>query len=514
MEIPSMAAYRMATPILLLALFTPTHASAQSSATQPPGRTEILFLGTSGGPPLHLDRSEPSTLLIVDGRQYLIDCGIGTMRRMLHAGIQSEQINTIFFTHLHSDHDLGLADIMANDFFRLDLAGSSHAIDIYGPPQTKDLVDAAFRYITVSIRPFAAENPSSYRMVNGDFASPFVAHEIEHDGVVFQDDKIRVIAAENTHYALMPAPDRAKLKSYSYRIETPHGVVVFTGDTGPDSEAVIRLAKGADVLLAEASSRDPADLDRFVKLMATRNHWSADRAKTFRAHFQFEHLDAPSIGQLASKAQVKSVLLYHYDPADEADKAAYVSGVKSSFSGQVFAPADLDRYCLGPSGPKSNPGNVLAPCEGSAKQSGADAPQASQKRSTTMTQPGRIIGIGGIFFKSANPPQMKEWYAKHLGLADSGHGVMLPWREKDNPDSEQMTIWSVFPAATKYFEPSSAPFMLNYIVDDLDALLARLAKDGVRIDPKRQDESYGRFAWIYDPDGNKIELWQPLNSSK
>ena len=131
-----------------------------------------------------------------------------------------------------------------------------------------------------------------------------------------------------------------------------------------------------------------------------------------------------------------------------------------------------------------------------------------------MTQPGRIIGIGGIFFESANPPQMKEWYAKHLGLADSGHGVMLPWREKDNPDSEQMTIWSVFPAATKYFEPSSAPFMLNYIVDDLDALLERLAKEGVRIDPKRQDESYGRFAWIYDPDGNKSELWQPLNSSK
>ena len=73
-----------------------------------------------------------------------------------------------------------------------------------------------------------------------------------------------------------------------------------------------------------------------------------------------------------------------------------------------------------------------------------------------------------------------------------------------------MTIWSIFAGNTQYFEPSSASFMVNYIVDDLDALLDRLAKDGVRIDPKRQDESYGRFAWIYDPDGNKIELWQPL----
>ena len=354
-------------------MFAPGLAARQNSPAQTPGRTEILFLGTAGGPPLHLDRSEPSTLLIVDGREYLIDCGIGTMRRMLQAGIQSEQINTIFFTHLHSDHDLGLADVMANDFFRLDLAGSSHAIDIYGPPQTKELVDAAFRYITISIRPFAAENPSSYRMANEEFASPFVPHEIAHDGVVFQDDKIRVIAAENTHYALMPAPDRAKLKSYSYRIETPHGVVVFTGDTGPDSEAVTRLAKGADVLLAEASSRDPADLDRFVKLIATRNHWSADRVKSFRAHFQFEHLDSPSIGELASKAHVKSVVVYHYDPVDEADKAAYVSGVKSNFSGPVFAPADMDRYCLGPSDAKSNAGNVLRLCEGSAEPSASPA---------------------------------------------------------------------------------------------------------------------------------------------
>jgi len=127
-----------------------------------------------------------------------------------------------------------------------------------------------------------------------------------------------------------------------------------------------------------------------------------------------------------------------------------------------------------------------------------------------MSEKGRILGIGGIFFKSANPKEMKEWYGRHLGLADSGQGVMLPWREKDNPEKEQMTIWSIFPATTKYIEPSQASFMVNYIVDDLDALLERLGKEGVRIDPKRQDESYGRFAWIFDPDGNKIELWQPL----
>jgi predicted enzyme related to lactoylglutathione lyase len=91
---------------------------------------------------------------------------------------------------------------------------------------------------------------------------------------------------------------------------------------------------------------------------------------------------------------------------------------------------------------------------------------------------------------------------------------MLPWREKDNPESEQVTVWSILPGHTKYFEPSPPSFMLNYIIDDLDALLNRLAKGGVRIDPKRQDESYGRFAWIYDPDGNNIEPWQPLKPNK
>ncbi len=129
---------------------------------------------------------------------------------------------------------------------------------------------------------------------------------------------------------------------------------------------------------------------------------------------------------------------------------------------------------------------------------------------TKTEQRGRIIGIGGVFFKSANRDQTREWYAKHLGLADTGHGAMLPWREHDDPQKEHVTVWTVFPASSKYFDPSPAPFMINYIVDDMDALLDRLKQEGVKIDPNRMDESYGRFAWIYDSDGNKIELWQPL----
>jgi catechol 2,3-dioxygenase-like lactoylglutathione lyase family enzyme len=150
----------------------------------------------------------------------------------------------------------------------------------------------------------------------------------------------------------------------------------------------------------------------------------------------------------------------------------------------------------------------------SARLIGGQRVQPSQpeqsKPPAKMEQRGRILGIGGVFFKTANPDGTREWYSKHLGLTDKGSGAMLPWREHDDPQKERVTVWSVFPASTKYFDPSPAPFMIDYIVDDMDALLDRLKQEGVKIDPKRMDESYGRFAWIYDSDGNKIELWQPL----
>lgn len=126
----------------------------------------------------------------------------------------------------------------------------------------------------------------------------------------------------------------------------------------------------------------------------------------------------------------------------------------------------------------------------------------------------RVTGIGGIFFKADDPKKLYEWYAKHLGIQSepNGMGAMLHWREDENPERRGMTIWALFEKQSKYFEPSSAPFMLNYRVDNLDALLEALRAEGVQIDPKREDHDYGRFAWITDPEGNKIELWEPPKS--
>ena len=156
---------------------------------------------------------------------------------------------------------------------------------------------------------------------------------------------------------------------------------------------------------------------------------------------------------------------------------------------------------------------LLSVCFAQQQASIAANAAGAKERVPMPSERGRILGIGGIFFKSANQQQTREWYGNHLGLVDKGGDVMLPWREKDKPEKEHVTVWTVFPANTKYFEPSQA-FMVDYIVDDLDALLERLQKQGVKIDPKRQDADFGRFAWIYDPDGNKIELWQPLTPKK
>src|SRR5579863_9190727 len=123
----------------------------------------------------------------------------------------------------------------------------------------------------------------------------------------------------------------------------------------------------------------------------------------------------------------------------------------------------------------------------------------------------RVTGIGGIFFKAENPEKLYEWYEKHLGIKSGpqGQGAMLHWREDENPERRGMTVWALFEKHSKYFNPSRSSFMLNYRVDDLDGLLKALAEEGVEIDPKRQDADYGRFAWIMDPDGNRIELWEP-----
>ena len=122
----------------------------------------------------------------------------------------------------------------------------------------------------------------------------------------------------------------------------------------------------------------------------------------------------------------------------------------------------------------------------------------------------RVTGIGGVFFKSPDPKRLAEWYRVHLGFnVEAWGGVAFQWYGPENPTGTGTTIWSPFKQDTDGFAPSSAPFMINYRVDDLDGLLAALRAEGCEVLDKVDDSEYGKFGWVIDPDGNKLELWQP-----
>jgi len=116
----------------------------------------------------------------------------------------------------------------------------------------------------------------------------------------------------------------------------------------------------------------------------------------------------------------------------------------------------------------------------------------------------RVTGIGGIFFKSPDSKRLHEWYRRHLGIdVQEWGGAAFSWTA---PGS---TIWSVFDQDSKYFDPSHSNFMVNYRVEDLQSLLALLRAEGCIVDEKVEESQYGKFGWVLDPDGNRIELWQP-----
>ena len=120
-----------------------------------------------------------------------------------------------------------------------------------------------------------------------------------------------------------------------------------------------------------------------------------------------------------------------------------------------------------------------------------------------------VTGIGGVFVKSDDPERLREWYREHLGITGDGPGASFYWREL-NDTGLGFTVWSVFPRETEYFGPRDQDFMVNFRVRDLDTLLARLQSQGVQQVGEIQEYSYGRFAWIVDGDGHRVELWEPV----
>ena len=123
----------------------------------------------------------------------------------------------------------------------------------------------------------------------------------------------------------------------------------------------------------------------------------------------------------------------------------------------------------------------------------------------------RVTGLGGFFFKTPQPDRLKEWYKNHLGIPTDQYGWSFWWKDKEGQDG--MTQWSPMNADTEYFAPSESSFMMNFRVENLDELLTALKEEGVTVLEKTEEYDYGKFGWILDPDGNKIELWEPKDEA-
>jgi ribonuclease BN (tRNA processing enzyme) len=309
-------------------------------AADPPS-IEIITLGTAGGPTLRKERSEPATLLIVNGQRYLFDCGTGTVRQLLLAGQVPADVRAIFITHHHPDHNLGLAEMVGNVAMEYAWSGAKRSWSILGPVGTKEMVGAAQRYYTVPYDVFYAEH--LLRDVTSQASKAAITvTDIEADGVVFRDENIEVIAAENSHYQLLD--DTVGTKSFSYRIKTAAGIVVITGDTGM-SDAVVTLSRDADVLISE--SMDMIAIRKYIEAQAALGVVAPETVEPSMAHLRAGHLDLPEVGRIATSADVGTILLTHFGPeADKTTPDKIITAVGTTFGGPIFAAKDLDRYCL------------------------------------------------------------------------------------------------------------------------------------------------------------------------
>lgn len=330
------------TTIAVLALAAAAGVAVAAPAQTPTAVTRIILLGTNGGPRPYPVRAEPANLLVVNGIPYLIDAGEGVAGQIAQAGFALPKVRTIFITHHHIDHDAGLSPLIALTWF--DTAWDDQSlppVQIYGPPATRFLTRAALDYLSVSERIFRAGVPALQPA-----ATMFSAHDIRGNGEFYRDGRISVTAAENTHFHFKSGSAATGTDmSFSYRFDTPHGSVVFTGDTGP-SPAVTALARNADVLVSEVCLCDtPAKVHPPTTSQASlRTAAAMDQEENF--HMRNEHLTPEEVGELAAAAHVKVVILTHFVPGKTTDPTQFTAGVMRYFSGPVIPGKDLLEYDL------------------------------------------------------------------------------------------------------------------------------------------------------------------------
>jgi len=304
-----------------------------AQAPDDPPASRWITLGTQGGPIPLPDRSQPANVLVTGEGAYVVDAGDGVAEQLAKADVPLDAVKAVMLSHLHFDHTAGLFGIVS-----LRWQTSIYSpLTIYGPPGTQELVDG----ILASMRPAVS---AGYAYPN-EFKRPFepgISIVEIRDGATFDLGKARVTAAKNTHYTFTPGSeeDRA-FESLSFRFDLPDRAIVYTGDTGP-SEAVERLAKGADLLVTEM-----IDFDRTVAEIRRVSPNMPPAAMTgIQTHLRDHHVTPKQVGEMARAAGVKAVVVTHLAaPAIDGGIALeYQAAIGRHYAGPVAIARDLDSF--------------------------------------------------------------------------------------------------------------------------------------------------------------------------
>jgi ribonuclease BN (tRNA processing enzyme) len=278
-----------------------------------------------------------SNAVLVGKDVYVVDAGEGLLHRLAAAGLQVDQVQSVFITHHHFDHNADLGPLIG---FRW-LARQYSPLPVIGPPMTRQMVeDQARAYRPMELAPITIGGPSAPPIAS-TVAARDLPSELDEPAVIWQQGALTVTAVLNDHYHFEEGSEAARLaRSYAMRFETPSRTVVFTGDTGP-SRRVEGLARGADLLVSEV-----IDLDRIAAQWRQNKDVDPNYVEGLIAHLAEDHLSPEEVGKLAARAGVKRVVLTHLVPGwdEETDPDIYSRGVTQHFDGPVHVANDLDRF--------------------------------------------------------------------------------------------------------------------------------------------------------------------------
>jgi ribonuclease BN (tRNA processing enzyme) len=278
-------------------------------------RTRIILLGTKGGPSVsESGRSNPSTLILINDVPYVVDCGYGTSRQLLAAGISLNKVRYIFITHHHSDHNLEYGALFYNAW----ITGLPVHVDAYGPSGLRKMTQDFFNYLMFDIETRIVDEgrPDPRKMI-------FV-HEFNRPGVVMQNDDVKVTTCLVRHPPIKQA--------YAYRFDAKDRSIVISGDTAYAPE-LAEFAKGADVLVHEVMYLP--GIEALIKRLPN--------AKRLREHLMAAHTLPEDVGKIAAQAGVGTLVLSHFVPGDDQSitDEQWAEGVRRHFKGRIIGGKDL-----------------------------------------------------------------------------------------------------------------------------------------------------------------------------